>query len=315
MRRSSILLGTADPDIVAADSSDGIITLPNLGNGFGKPLTHKLPGFLGDRSLPGTESGTRMSETTLVDAGVNFTFGFDAWFVKIAFTPGVKWASNQTRELIGIVDVNGTGAPDVVTVSGAFLPNDSGALTLDPSSVQTKIYYNPLVTSHLLSSIENPSGSRLDLHYGLRGNSGPEMGRPVWALTGVAKFDGYIQKPTDGPAGSGRTARGQNVQLTTYEYRKGYFNRAEKQFYGFAERDTQLLTVASWTAEMVDLAHPPMDCLKIVQSDDELSPEKLWDWGFRPLQLVRQKFSNLDYLTQGRELSQVVVGLTLLPTQ
>jgi hypothetical protein len=297
--------GHGRPDIVLADSSEGIVTLPNLGNGFGAPLTHKLPGFK-LRSEPGTESGTRMSETTLVDAGVNFTFGFEAWYVKIVFTPGAKWTRNQTRELIGIVDANGAGAPDVVTVSGAFLPNDGGALTLDRKSVQTKIYYNPLVTSHLLSSIENPSGSKLELHYGLRGNTGPEMGRPVWALTGVAKFDGYIQKPTDGPAGAGRTARGQNVQLTTYEYRKGYFNRAEKQFYGFAERDT-----TTYGCERT--ADPASDCLKIVQSDDELTPKNLSDAGFRPLQIVRQEFSNLDYLTQGLELNRVVLGMDSPP--
>jgi RHS repeat-associated protein len=296
--------GHGRPDIVVADGSEGIITFPNLGNGFGKALSHKLPGFK-LRTEPGAESGTRMSETTLLDAGVNFTFGFEAWYVKIVFTPGVKWTRNQTRELIGIVDVNGDGAPDVVTVSGAFLPDNSGVLSLDPSSVQTKIYYNPLVTSHLLSSIENPSGSRLELHYGLRGNTGPELGRPVWALTGVAKFDGYIQQSTDGPAGAGRTARGQNVQLTTYEYRKGYFNRAEKQFYGFAERDT--------TTYGCELTDQRSTCLDIVRSDDELTPESLSNAGFRRLQVVRQEFSNLDYLTQGLELSRVVLGITSSP--
>jgi len=103
-----------------------------------------------------------MSETTLVDAGVNFTFGFDAYFVKIVFTPGAKWTREQTRELIGIVDVNGAGAPDVVTISGAFLPNDSGALTLDPSSVQTKIYYHPLppVICSPVLRIHRAQGSR-----------------------------------------------------------------------------------------------------------------------------------------------------------
>ena len=299
--------GHGRPDIVVADGSEGIITFPNLGNGFGKALTHKLPGFK-LRSEPGAESGTRMSETTLVDAGLNFTFGFPAWFVKIVFTPGAKWTRNQTRELIGIVDVNGDGAPDVVTISGAFLPNDSGALTLDPASVQTKIHYNPLATSHLLARIDNPSGSSLELHYDLRGNDGPKLGRPVWALTGVAKFDGYLQKASDGPPSVDRTARGQNVQLTTYEYRKGYFNRAEKQFYGFAERDT-----STYGCELIATAGPSPTCLDLVRSDDELTPKRLSDAGFRPLQIVRQEFSNFDYLTQGLELSRTVLGSNSTP--
>src|SRR5262249_24842079 len=157
-----------------------------------------------------------------------YTYGFSTMFFKVVFTPGIKWARNQTRELLNIRDINGDGAPDVVTVSGDFLPAPSGAPTLDPSSLATRVHYNPNGKYHLLASIKNPSGTRWVLRHALFGNSGPENGHPVWALTGVARYDGYAPEQHD-PA---LPPHGHNVLLVTYDYAGGYYNRAERQFYG-----------------------------------------------------------------------------------
>ena len=157
-----------------------------------------------------------------MDAGATYTFGFDVWLVKVVFSPDVKEAHNQTRELIAIRDVNGDGVPDVVTINGSFF---GGVPSLDPSTLKTNIYYNPEANYHLLTGIENPSGSRLVLRHGLYGNSGPELGRPIWALTAVARYDGYQ------PQGSTLPPHGQDMALfTTFDYRNGYYNRAERKF-------------------------------------------------------------------------------------
>ena len=103
-----------------------IIDYPNLGNGFGQARKYQLDGFtLSSVDDVGKQTGTHLSETTLVDAGVDFTLGFSTPWFKMVFNPDAKWSRSQTRELIGFVDVNGVGVPDVVTVTGAFL-KDSG---------------------------------------------------------------------------------------------------------------------------------------------------------------------------------------------
>ncbi len=163
-----------------------------------------------------------------MDAGALSTFGFNAYFLRIVFNPGMKWARGQTRELLSIRDVNGDGVPDLVTVSGKFLSGPQA------DNLTTQIHYNPEAKYHLLTGIQNPSGSRWVLQHGLFGNSGPENGRAVWALTGVARFDGY--DPQQQNVTTALPPDGQDVLLTTYDYEQGYFNRAEHQFYGFATR-------------------------------------------------------------------------------
>ena len=203
----------------------------------------------------------------------------------MVFNPDAKWSRSQTRELIGFVDVNGVGVPDVVTVTGAFLQDSGGGFSLDPTTLKTKVYYNPEAKTHLLTGIENPSGSKLVIHYNLRGNNGPQNGRPLWAVTAVGRFDGYSNSP------EASTPRGQTASVTTYKYLDdGYFNRAEKQFYGFSDR-----TSTTYGCEAATAAGK--NCFELLQSDAELDDGSLRAANFVPLQQVHQKFSNRDFLT------------------
>ena len=122
----SDLTGHGRPDVVLPGDLGIIIDYPNLGNGFGQARKYQLDGFtLNPVDDVGKQTGSHLSETTLVDAGVDFTLGFSTPWFKMVFNPDAKWSRSQTRELIGFVDVNGVGVPDVVTVTGAFL-KDSG---------------------------------------------------------------------------------------------------------------------------------------------------------------------------------------------
>src|SRR5262249_36551265 len=157
------------------------------------------------------------------------------------------------------------------------------------------VHYNPEGKYHLLTGITNPSGSKWVLRHGLFGNSGPEHGRPVWALTGVARYDGY--EPTQQSVGGPLPADGQDVLLTTCEYKTGYYNRAERKFYGFAERTS--------TIYGCDLATKGgMKCLDVVEAQEELDWTRLNDAGYRELQKIVQTFFNRDFLTQGMERSK-----------
>jgi hypothetical protein len=180
--------------------------------------------------------------------------------------------------------VNGDGVPDVVAVSGRFLGGQSNNLT-------NQVHYNPEAKYYLLTGIQNPSGSKWVFQHGLFGNSGPEHGRPVWALTGVARVDGYeprLQKP-----GAPLPPDGQDVLLTTYHYDGGYYNRAERQFYGFAIR-----TSTVWGCDLWSKNDEFNRCIEAVR-DGDLTPATLKAAGYRTLQVVKQEFSNKDFLTQG----------------
>jgi RHS repeat-associated protein len=291
--------GDGRPDIVLPhpDGSGSLMVFPNLGNGFGKPRIHKLKNWA-FQPQAGTESGTTLSETTLVDGGLLYTYGVNLEFVRIVFTPGIKWGGNQTRELLNIRDVNGDGVPDLVVVGGNFLPSTAGGPpSLLPASLKTHAYYNPDGKYHLLTGIRNPSGSQWALRHNLYGNDGPQHGRAVWALTGVARYDGF-EPQASAPA---LPMDGHDVLLTTYNYSGGYFNRAERQFYGFANRTSAIYGC--------DLAPDTTNkCLAVVRSDRKLDEAQLNAGGYRKLQVITQTFSNQDFLTQGVELARAVAG-------
>lgn len=290
--------GDGRPDLVLPDGDGAFRVYPNLGNGFDPAnyRIHRLNDWrLSFRNEFGVDLGmqTQMSETTLVDAGAGFTFGFDVWFLKIAFSPQFKTSHNQTRELFNIRDLNGDGVPDIVSVNGEF-PSLPGA-----DRVHTQVHYNPDGKYYLLAGVKNPSGSELVLRHGLYGNSGPEHGRPVWALTAVARFDGF--EPTKVATKQELPPDGQDVLLTTYDYAHGYYNRAERQFYGFAERKSTV-----YGCDVGTEGKP--GCLGVVRDVAALAKESLKGAGYVELQRVQQTFANRDYLTQGLELSRTVAG-------
>lgn len=308
--------GDGRPDIVLPDK-EGFLVFPNLGNGFGSGRLHKLDDWKPSPQAP-TESGTALSETTLLDAGALFTFGIPLPFgFKIVFTPGVKWARNQTRDLLQIRDLNGDGVPDAVAVSGTFLPSLSGsAPTLDPSSLKAQVHYNPGAKVHLLTGVSNPSGSKWVLQHALFGNSGPEHGRAVWAVTGVARYDGYEPQRQLQPD---LTPDGQDVLLTTYDYSQGYYDRAERQFYGFAKRTSTVYGCSLGSLGKPDAPGKPDDigkdpCLAVLKDPVQLNWATLNSAGYRQLQVTAQTFANLDFLTQGMELSRTVAGANSFAT-
>ena len=151
-----------------------------------------------------------------------------------------------------------------------FIP-DSNATSINFVSEKTITYIRDLSRSCNIASSDDVSHSKLVIAcIGMLG------------LTAVARYDGYEpqqQNPHDDKLGV-LMPDGQDVLLTTYKYSDGYYNRAEKQFYGFAKRTS--------TTYGCDLAvKGGTRCLDVVRQDPELDPPLLAQAGYRPLQIAR----------------------------
>jgi len=282
--------GDGRVDIVVPIEAGGknyLGVFPNVGNGFVQGRLHQIESWAG--------SETSAGETTLVEAGGKFTFGFNALFVKVVFNPAVKKANNQSRELLSVRDVNGDGFPDLARVSGVFNGADSGGKLIPdfslPGSVETTFNYNPDAAYHLLSGIVNPTRVQQQISYALHGNTGPELGRTIWVVDSVSEFDGFAPgHATD------VYADGQDIRMDTFAYRDGYFNRAEKTFYGFSE-----VSQRTFGCDMDGSASTNCPGAALVEND-------ITAYDYVLLQERLRQSNNRDYLTKGTVVAELVAG-------
>lgn len=287
--------GDGRVDIVVPIRQNGksyLAVFPNLGNGYRYGRLHDVAAWSG--------SETSAGETTLVDAGSAFTFGFNALFVRVVFNPAVKKASNQFRKLLSVRDVNGDGFPDLARVSGAFkgATSDGGFVPnfALPDEIETVFNYNPDAMYHMLAQVKSPTHATQEITYDLHGNTGPEIGRPIWVVDKVSEFDGYA--PAHGAA---FYADGQDIRVDTYSYNDGYFNRAEKRFYGFAN-----VTQTTFGCDVDPSRDPslPPECLGVFEQKHSDAP---WA-GYVLLQERLRQFNNRDYLTKGTVVAEVITA-------
>ncbi len=283
--------GDGRVDIVVPIRQSGksyLAVFPNLGNGYLYGRLHDVAAWNG--------SETSAGETTLVDAGGAFTFGFNALYVRVVFNPAVKKASNQFRELLSVRDVNGDGFPDLARVSGAFkgATNDGGFVPnfALPDEIETVFNYSPDAAYHMLARVTSPTRTTQEITYDLHGNTGPELGRTIWVVDKVSEFDGYA------PAhGAGFYADGQDIRVDTYSYNDGYFNRAEKRFYGFAD-------VTQTTFGCDRDPSRPNECLSLFEQQQSDAPLA----GYVLLQERLKQFNNRDYLTKGTVVAELITA-------
>jgi RHS repeat-associated protein len=130
--------------------------------------------------------------------------------VKIVVNPSVSAGKSVSRDLYGLHDVDGDGFPDFVESS---------------KDNELKVKRSTIGRTNMLKSVQRPLGASFVLNYERLGNT-YEMPQAVWALSRVAMFDGY---KGDGP----------DSLLTTFAYEDGYYDRHEREFYGFAKVTTR----------------------------------------------------------------------------
>lgn len=171
----------------------------NTGNGFA--------------TLPLSWNGTSsVSENTTASesANVAFTIGFTLLAVKWTVTPSVSGGHAMARELSKFADMNGDGFPDLVS------SNADGKMNVSLSTIGR---------TNLLKSVQRPLGASFTMTYNRMGNT-YNLPHSVWVMDSVTVFDGF-------------KGDGADKMLTTYSYENGFYDRHERENYGFATVTTK----------------------------------------------------------------------------
>lgn len=166
----------------------------NNGNGFGPAL-----------DWTGVADLTKSSSTSM-GGGLYVTFCYGPKIIPIKFcgNPGFNHHDGISREEQSLTDIDGDGFPDVLA------SNADNQLAVARSTIGR---------TNLLKKVTRPLGATIELDYARVGNTIP-MPQSRWVMSKVEVADGVAG---DGPA----------TQLMTFKYEKGFYDRRERDFYGF----------------------------------------------------------------------------------
>ncbi|MEN8135138.1 MAG: SpvB/TcaC N-terminal domain-containing protein, partial [Thermodesulfobacteriota bacterium] len=185
--------GDGLPDAIVAMNGQFSVAF-NTGAGFAPAVA--WPGSFGNELTLG--------ETVGLDGGVYFSINITFTWVELTINPGINASGSISRQPMTIKDVNGDGYPD------HLLSPDSGSLN---------VALNQHGKTNLLQKITRPLGSAITLDYKLDGNT-YEMPQSKWLLESVIVEDGHAGDGVD-------------IQVMGYDYEKPYYDRLEREFYGY----------------------------------------------------------------------------------
>ena len=123
----------------------------------------------------------------------------------VILNPGNHKGKSIDRPEVKIADIDGDGYAD-------YLHSEQD------SSI--KVQANPIGRTNLLQRVERPLGAKITVDYQRVGNTYRQP-HSHWVMSRVEIDDGH------------HTNDGVDVQLTTFRYQDGYFNRQEREFYGY----------------------------------------------------------------------------------
>ena len=153
-----------------------------------------------DMTVPLRSTGCSMGES----ANVGASFSFCVWLVKVSvsISGGIQHGVSSSSELIS--DIDGDGYPD------AIFSSDKDDMTVCRSRIGN---------TNLLRKVTMPLRQSMEFGYSLRKptQDDPDSHR---LLSSVATFDGH-------------RGDGDDSTLTTYSYGRSYYDREERESYGF----------------------------------------------------------------------------------
>lgn len=202
---ASAQLGSSKTDASLMDMNGDGLTDRVFANGT--VAINKGNGFTAPTPFRGGLSGISADKNATLGVGVYFTFGFCLGILAggcIVFNPGVDASTGIGRSELALRDVNGDGYTDHIRST-----RDSELVVAENRTGRT----------NLLRKVNRPLGARIELDYTRDGNTTADP-QSRWVLTRVSQLDGH---PGDG----------QDVQLSTFRYQNGQFDRLERAFYGY----------------------------------------------------------------------------------
>ncbi|MCX4755205.1 SpvB/TcaC N-terminal domain-containing protein [Kitasatospora purpeofusca] len=188
--------GDGLPDrIFAGDAGGPLQVAVNTGNGFDAPVP-----FHG--SLPQVNS----DQNAHSGGGAYATVPICFLNFCVIINPGADASTGIGRTRQMLADIDGDGYADQLESTG---------------DDQLTAHLNTTGRTNLLRTVTRPMGARIDFDYTRDGNTAQQP-QSRWDLSRVAVDDGH-------------RSDGQDVQLTTYEYHDGVFDRLEREFDGYGQ--------------------------------------------------------------------------------
>lgn len=169
----------------------------NDGNGF-------APNIAWQGALR-NEITTNTSDTQ--GGGFYFTIGIGPLCLVgcyVIINPGVNFSLGMGRQEVSIQDIDGDDYPDHL-----FSERDS----------ELRVASNRTGRTNLLKHVSRPLGATIDIEYQRSGNTF-EQPQNRWVMNRVEVFDGFVNDGVD-------------TLVNTYRYEEGFYNREEREFYGF----------------------------------------------------------------------------------
>ncbi len=196
--------GDGLPDIVFkdvnddADSSATSFTVRlNTGSGFTDPMIF-------DGAMP---KPIRQNATVSRNLGFHFTYSI-CWPIPpicIILNPGFSTGDSLGGFEVQVADFNGDGYPDHI---------------YSDTNGNVEVRLNNHGRTNLLKKVYRPLGATIDLEYERSGNT-QDQPQSRWVMSKTTVFDGHV-------------GEGADTQVTTFQYANGRYDRAERDFYGYA---------------------------------------------------------------------------------
>ncbi|MDR1501605.1 MAG: hypothetical protein LBT43_04030, partial [Prevotella sp.] len=194
--------GDGIPDRIVFTAENQITIYFNLGCGFLANNKAMIITF----ALLNSPNFCETSVTNSLSGTVSLTLGFPiVWWAKISGSVGADASFSISSENLSFVDMNGDGYTDIV---------------IAPSPDKMVVFHSQLGKMGLLKKVTNPLGGTIEMDY---------------TLTNVSVLHSRRQVLSEVKIKSNHENDTNEMMLTKYNYESGYYDRKERNFYGFAK--------------------------------------------------------------------------------